>query len=275
MKSIPIYQCNNTKIAVTPYFNSVYLAIISVIQSTALAGLLITLNTPGTSPGSVFTWQIIFKNLREPDTIILALRFLVAGALFVLIWFKYVNHHQFIGWQLECKDAIFTFALAVIEYFIIIFMKYGDATTFYSMVGILYLYGIFAYRHAINKTKDKYILKFLRNHYLDSVLCISCHQNNIDNKSNNADMVLLFMQSYFKRSMIYTLKVGLFFLVFTIILSQLEPCFRQKLSYVLIELISALISLTFTLIFLIKYDIKSMMKENYFHIACPLEQEEV
>ncbi|XOF34346.1 MAG: hypothetical protein ACL93V_03350 [Candidatus Electrothrix sp. YB6] len=147
-----------------PYFGSVYIALLSVMQGIVLAATL--------SPFAYFVYRGSYEAILFIPILIQA----------VVIWHKYVNHHQVLGWQLGPLDTVLVATFGLLQAFMV-----SAATQNYPVAGnslllnihifdsqiicILFeisisgLLGVAAYAYSGATASDSYVKNALAAHF--------------------------------------------------------------------------------------------------------------
>lgn len=170
-KSLTLLNCTKIHEPCFPYFGSVYMTLLSVMQGIVLASIFL----PATS---LFFQNKFIEIIKAIPILILA----------VTLWHKYVNHHQILGWQLGPMDTIIVAAFGLLQAIMVsIANLQGSLDPKYIFNGnsfnnqILYLsfcmtgsilLGIIAYAHSGAKASAEYVKKAIIGHHN------SCQQYN-------------------------------------------------------------------------------------------------
>jgi len=135
------------------YFSSVYMTLHSVFQSFAFAGIM-------TAAATRFTFDLGGEiDWRWPE-------YVVSGLVVLMLWHKYVSHHQFIGWQLTIWDTIIVAGFGLIEGLMVATLNHRDAEgVVHLLIALLFFGGVVAYWHAGRQTAKPYVKHIFDEHY--------------------------------------------------------------------------------------------------------------
>jgi hypothetical protein len=155
-----IFSCHRLQSSPSSYFSATYMTILSVFQGIMIARVF----------QSFFEKKIsVFFNLLYLNHILYHLLILL---IIVTVWHNYMNHHQFIVWQISWKDTVIVTLFGAIESFLVYYAivdncKHTQKSFYYIVLGMLGVgvIGLFAYHHAHKEMNEKYISKLYQEHY--------------------------------------------------------------------------------------------------------------
>jgi len=183
---ISILSCPKAHIAVNTYFSSTYMSLLSIIQSIVLAGIIAivwdTVNgqiyqnaeaalikndtiidqlayNPLHYSLNINIDYNLFNTILKKETLIFLSyypihRFTFIGLFVILVWHKYINHHQFLGWQTSWVDSVILLIIGLGESLLLIFSIQNSMIFFYIIPGLIFGGGL-AYIHSFkNHCKD-------------------------------------------------------------------------------------------------------------------------
>ncbi len=170
-KPLTLLNCTKIHEPCFPYFGSVYMTLLSVMQGIVLASIFLPIS-------SLLLQNKFFEITKAIPILILA----------VTLWHKYVNHHQILGWQLGPMDTVIVAAFGLLEAIMVGVANYKDILEpkyifnennfdhqiFYLLLcfaGSVAL-GVIAYAHSGAKASEEYVRKAIIEHYN------SCHKCN-------------------------------------------------------------------------------------------------
>lgn len=254
----PIYSCHITKEAVFPYFSNVNMTLVSVIQSACLALFL----------NNVF--RDIF--LKDSNYIIVpgnllneyCLRYLLTIITIVLVWHKYINHHQFIGWQSKWIDSFVIISFGIIEAFLIQFSHGNEHFFQFYITSILILFiGSLAYYNAYIQFNKHYVKGIYEFKFSTCNIKYSCQDKSCYN-------IIDFMNIYLRKSWQYCFWGAVLLLFYVVVVYFLKNCNSSLISFleilhlrnILFEILSTLIFCGIYIYFLIFLDLKLCMEKN-------------
>ena len=160
-----LLNCSKIHEPCFPYFGSVYMTLLSVMQGIVLASI-------------VLPFAYFFK-----EKSIEAILFVPVLVFSVVLWHKYVNHHQILGWQLGPMDTVIVTSFGLLQAFMVntVIKNYQGITSGkYILVPLVFdhqvisiltgvtissLLGAFAYAHAGSKASEKYVKAVIVAHY--------------------------------------------------------------------------------------------------------------
>lgn len=134
-----------------PYFASVYMTLLSVIQGIFFSCVIISCSE-----------NIDFNLFYFDEFFYQKINVLI---VITLIWHNYINHHQLIGWQLNILDSFIIILFGLIQGIMIFSLNQHILSHIYfSIVGVLIL-GTFAYWYAEKQIQKEYVQTILIEHY--------------------------------------------------------------------------------------------------------------
>lgn len=143
-----------------PYFSQVYLTILSVFQSFAIAGVITVAIQAYKMPTGGTSWDSLISIFRGFSNHLAAIIFAIT------LWHKYANHHQFIGWQLKHWDTLIVFGFGAIEALMLVVLTTGKRLDLVQpIMGIGTLFGVLAYWYAKSQFCKEYVRDVYREHY--------------------------------------------------------------------------------------------------------------
>jgi hypothetical protein len=146
-----VFRCTQTRVAPADYFSSVYMTLLSVFQGVVVAGLFSGFFERCLKDGC--TWYVELP------------KFLPVAFLLVLVWHKYVNHHQFLGWQLFWHDTLIVAGFGFLECLLVYLAVKIDVFLVCVLVAFCFLMGGVAYRHAASSYGEDDAKEVYSHHY--------------------------------------------------------------------------------------------------------------
>lgn len=171
---------NNEKIQNTPfsYFSTVYITLLSIFQSMAFAGIILSALDNKFEDGVRFDFDLItYFNC----------------ILFVaVLWHKYVNHHQIIGWQITKVDTMIIVGFGICEGLMILSLKH-DPWMVHVWIALQISLGVIAYTYAEYQIKQDYVKDIFIRYYEEDGESIYYAMIGFERKSRDENIFLAYL----------------------------------------------------------------------------------
>ena len=233
IKEIEATSCPKNHEPIAPYFSNVYMTLLSVIQGMVIAGVFTIAwdDFKGEVPHNIANNSIFMKYPMH--------QYLILIILSIVIWHKYINHHQFLGWQIVWEDSVIMFSFGIMQG-LLLFFTVQNNIWFYNIISIFPLLGALAYFHASQQHKQDYVKDIFYNHYCKREKC--------------SNIIYDFMTSYEIKSIKINLKIFVIFIIFAFIVNIFNS--------LIVQIVISFLIIISLLIFLIMHDLKKMIKSQ-------------
>lgn len=247
-----VFSCIRLHEAPANYFSTVYMTFLSVFQGIILAQLVskaFGLMPPFDSPD--FRWDVNSFDHR-------AVRLLPVAVFAVLLWHKYINHHQFLGWQIAWKDTCLIAGFGLLEGAMVLWgWEFRNPYLIQALLAASLGWGSLAYLHARQEHRKKYVQEVFGRHFACDGVC-----REESSPCNAAEEVRKFMLKY--ESLAHKVTLMLALAVFIVgVISAVARDFLSPLSpaeCVVIELVWSLLATGLMVWFLIVLDLRPCME---------------
>jgi hypothetical protein len=210
---IKALYCDKIHQPITNYFSGVYMTFLSIIEGSVLALIfeIIKSNYKSVSIDYILKDFPAYVVNNDIDRIII----IIFSS--ILIWHRYINHHQFLGWQITWMDSLFVLLIGLNQVALIFFIE--DKYFFYLYQIILPLLCLFAYLHAYAQHKKQYVMNIFYKHYCGVYSCSIIMYNLISNYERKS------VNQLFQMCVMFVLLISFCFYINTIFVRFLVSVF--------------------------------------------------
>lgn len=132
------------------YFATISITLLSIIQGIALNGIIVEAGIGQFAQG--LNWRVI--------------EYVYACMFIIGLWHKYMQHHQFLGWQLTFVDTIILFLFGIGEAFMSTVLRDPSGVgRIHISVTSGFIVGTFAYWYAFYQMRAPYAQAIYKKHY--------------------------------------------------------------------------------------------------------------
>lgn len=181
IECINVLSCEKTHIPISGYFSGVYMTFLSIIQGVILGMLLQVIYEKYVYNGNI----LYFISESNFD------RYIIIIVSSLVVWHKYINHHQFLAWHITWLDSFWLLIIGIDQAALVFFVDHKDA--FYIPQMMLPLLGLLAFNHSAKQHQNKYVKKMFFSHYCMRRFCSEAMYNAVLNYEKKSVIELVVM----------------------------------------------------------------------------------